>query len=140
MQSSVYWCMVFGSTGMNNTHWRNLEHDEKEQIERRFRDGLVRELAITFNEWQAYWGDMLYFRNNYAAHRTGKYDRPVPSFELALRAAYFYDSWARDVIRPDVIAEPPLKNVARKFERALSPMLERIVESARAYEVEVNRV
>lgn len=134
LQASIYWCMVFGSTGMNQTHWTRLRTVEKEEINDLFRSDLLDELQVSAQDWEAYWCDMTYFRNNYAAHRAGEYDRPVPNFDNALTAAFIYDRWVRAVIRPDRIAEPPLAEVAKSFQGALQPLLVNLVNCGRDYE------
>ena len=45
----------------------------------------------------------------YAAHRELNYSKPVPFFETAEEVAYYYDTWIRDIIEPDIFEELPIQ-------------------------------
>jgi len=133
LQAAMCWCMVFGSDGCNPTHWKNLSTSESEELCRSFRQGLLAYAGITLQQWENYWQEMTYFRNNYAAHRALNYDRPVPNFSLSLKVAYFYDKWIRKVISPDIFEEPPLEESARALGNAIRPLINRFMEYTKQY-------
>lgn len=59
------------------------------------------------------------FRNKYVAHYEMDFSQPVPDFDIALRIAYAYDKWIRDIIHPDVYGRPKLKEeFENRFQRA----------------------
>lgn len=131
LQASTYWCMVFGSQGCNATHWKNLGGDE-EQLLKSFREGLYSTLDISESRWKAYWEEMVDFRNCYVAHRELRFDRPVPVFDLALKAAFYYDSWIRKVIHPDVLDELPLKQLVDAFQAKVTTEIVTALEATAA--------
>jgi hypothetical protein len=114
-QAAIYWCMVFGAWS-NATHWRNLSTTDTDGLRQSFRDGLLNELGVSLPAWEAYQQDVKSFRDTYAAHREGAYEGAVPSFDLALEVAFFFDSWVRDVIAPDILDEQPLRTLAAEFD------------------------
>ena len=54
---------------------------------------------------------MVAFRNQYVAHRDVTIQRPVPFLDRALEAAFFYDSWVRQLIAPDILDVRPLREL-----------------------------
>lgn len=116
LQASISWCMLFGSDGQNETHWKKLDLGDG-NVEAHFRQRLLEALSLSQEQWKSYWEEMVDFRNNYSAHRALRFERPVPVFDLALEIAFFYDSWVRDVIQPDVLDEPPLKQLVDDFQK-----------------------
>jgi len=56
---------------------------------------------------------MLAFRDKYVAHLDlhAPFTQPVPSFDLAIRTAYAYQEWARDLIRPVWLNQPAYESV-----------------------------
>jgi len=71
---------------------------------------------------------MINFRNNYAAHRALGFSSPVPNFDLALRVAYFYDDWIREVISPDSFYEPSLKESAERLDAMIAPLVDKLIK------------
>jgi len=123
LQACILWCMVFGSTGPNPTHWKNLCKDERKNLENSFRKGLFEGTELTKEKWERYWEDMKHFRDTYAAHRQGHYSEPVPEFDTAQAVAYYYDGWIRRLIDPDQLTEPPLKESALLMQKRIRPLV-----------------
>ena len=115
LQACVCWCMVFGGDGANPTHWKQLSPDDSDALEESFRRGLCLSLRITAAEWKAYWEEMVSFRNKYVAHHELGNAQPVPILDRALEAALYYDDWIRKVIHPDILDEPPLRELIEKL-------------------------
>ena len=56
----------------------------------KFRQDLLIHLKIRKAKWDTYWEEMKEFRDNFAAHKSCEpYNRPIPKFDLALKAALF---------------------------------------------------
>jgi len=111
LQACIYWCMVFGNYDSNKTHWKKLAVDPANALRTSFRKGVCEHLGITEAKWESYWIDMVTFRNKYVAHRDFTIRRPVPLFDRALEVAFFYDSWVRQLISPDILDERPLREI-----------------------------
>lgn len=103
LQAFIQWCMVFGSTASNKIHWHALAVENQDDLRKAFRDGLCAHLKITATEWGKYWKEMIEFRNQYVAHRDFDIKRPVPMLDRALEVAFYFDSWVRELIAPDII-------------------------------------
>jgi hypothetical protein len=101
------WCMVFGSTTHNQTHWRNV-FEEDENILMRFRTRLETRLGLNEDAWRAYHRSMLAFRDNYIAHRHDA-PPPVPHLDTAKDVVLAYDEWVRTEIAPHRIDHPLLR-------------------------------
>ena len=123
LQAVNYWCMVFGSEGCNPTHWKHLSEDKVDPLRESFRQSLFRQTNFTASTWEQYWSEMLDFRNKYAAHRELNYKTPIPYFDHALEVAYAYDEWIRDIISPDVLEEPLLRESATELQRSIQPLI-----------------
>lgn len=105
--AAIYWCMIFG-TDSNKSHWKQLELDESE-----FLRYLLQERNISLEKWKTYWKDMLYFRNNYVAHRSGFFNEPVPDFSLAYKSVLCLEKWVRAQIWPDIIEDKQLEYIGK---------------------------
>lgn len=115
LQAAMHWCMIFGSDGCQPTHWKKLSIDETASLEDSFRQGLFKKTTLTPERWRTFWRSMNDFRNQYAAHREIEFNNPVPDFSIALEVVFYYDEWIRDVILPDFMEEPPLKDCRDKL-------------------------
>jgi len=133
LQAVIYWCMVFGSHGCNPTHWKHLSEEESKELQDSFRKGLSKQTGLTTEKWQQYWNDMTDFRNRYAAHRVLGFDKPVPDFTIALKIAFYYDHWIREVISPDFFGEPMLKESAEALRKSVAPLVEQLLEHTKKY-------
>lgn len=120
LQATSYWCMVFGSHDSNETHWKKLVATDSEAAIKSFREGLYKELGVSEKEWNAYWKEMVAFRNKYAAHRELKFQGVVPRFDLAFAAALYYEDWVREVIYPHELTDPPLRQQVAELEAKVS--------------------
>lgn len=119
--------MVFGSDKNNEIHWKRLSDNNSQELEQSFRDGLSDHLEISWEQWQRYWKEMTDFRNKFAAHRDAQYMEPVPNFDIALRVAYYYDDWVRDIIAPDTFEEPLLSASATNLSLSVRPLVEELI-------------
>lgn len=131
LQAAIHWCMVFGSHGCNQTHWKNLSNTDSEKLQESFRNGLPKETGLATAEWQKYWDAMNDFRGKYAAHRELNFCEPVPDFTSALKVAYYYDHWIRDVISPDIFEEPPLEKSAVALRESVTPLINHLLEDTK---------
>lgn len=77
---------------------------------------------------------MVNFRNEYIAHRELNYNKPVPYLDPALEVAYVYDGWIRDIISPDVLEEPPLKESVTELQRSIKPLVTELLTKTKQYE------
>ncbi|MFA5323579.1 MAG: hypothetical protein WC373_12985, partial [Smithella sp.] len=133
IQASITWCMVFGSDGCNQTHWKKLSEVACEDLQSSFQQKLHVETGMTSAHWKTYWHEMTEFRNKYGAHRELNYDKPVPSFTEALDVALCYDRWIREVISPHILEEPPLEQFVKKLKEAFIPFIEKLTQAAKEY-------
>lgn len=117
LQAAVQWCMVFGADGCNPTHWKHLNRESQDELLKRFRNGLPEYLNMGHKEWEEYWKAITDFRNHFAVHRILNYDKPVPHFDAAVKVAFYYDEWIREVIFPDIFEEPPLNKSSDEFQK-----------------------
>lgn len=85
-------------------------------------------------QWQGYWREMTAFRNRFVAHRELDFEQPVPSFDLALAVAFYYDRWIRMVIWPDHFDEPSLEESAIKLGRTVGPLVSRLLQETSKYD------
>lgn len=108
--ATIYWCMVFGSDGANDTHWKNLGLGDIDALRDDFRTRVLKETGFTRDQWLKFLQEMCDFRNKFVAHREIGVSAPVPYFDKALLIAYAYDQWVRDLIAPDVLDGPLLKD------------------------------
>lgn len=132
LQAAIYWCMVFGTDG-NSTHWKNLSCADDKEAWRNFRKGLIQETSLGDKiQWECYWEKIVYFRNEYAAHRNN-FKGPIPKFDTALEVAFVYDRWVRKVISPDTFAEPPLDTTVSILKRKIYPLLQRLLQDTQEY-------
>lgn len=124
LQACILWCMVFGSHGCcNPTHWKKLCDQDRENMEKGFREGLLERVELTQETWRAYWKNMNDFRGGYAAHREPNYSKPVPKFKTAETAAYYYDEWIRKLINPDIFDERPLRKSVSLMQKRIRPLI-----------------
>ena len=128
-QAAIKWSGVFGSHGCNETHWKNLAPGQGEVLQTEFREGLLKFLGVELGAWEAYWKQMLEFRNNFAAHRSLKPNMPVPSFDAALKVAFYYDEWVRRVIHPDTLEARRLSVIHSVVELEATIEIERAFQS-----------
>ena len=133
IQASIIWCMVFGSDGCNQTHWKNLSEVACEDLQSSFQQKLHIETGMNLDQWNTYWHKMTEFRNQYAAHRELNYDKPVPSFSMALRIALCYDKWIREVISPHILDEPPLEQFVKELRVMVVPLIEKLISTTKEY-------
>jgi hypothetical protein len=131
LQACILWCMVFGSHGCNPTHWKNLCDQDRASLENSFREGLYKNTELTQEKWDAYWKEMNEFRGGYAAHRDVNYSKPVPLFETAEEVAFYYDTWIREIIKPDIFDEPPLQKSLSLMQKEIRPLAMLYLSQAR---------
>jgi len=122
LQACITWCMVFGSDGLNPTHWKRLNTQESEELKSNFRAGLLAKTTLSSDEWDAYGKDIREFRGGFAAHRELNFTKPVPKLDIAKEVALFYDAWIREVIAPDTFEEPPLAESLDLMHEQIRPL------------------
>jgi hypothetical protein len=100
------WCKVFGSEGPNPTHWRKTPNADIEPARELFRKEILAKTGFTKPQWESYWESMRAFRDTYAAHVEIGASARLPKMDPAVKVAFAYDDWVRDLIKPDVVHEP----------------------------------
>lgn len=127
LQATNYWCMVFGAQGSNPTHWKHLAIRKEDQKELRegFKQAVLGATAFTEAEWQEYWAAMVEFRNKYVVHREN-FTKPVPDFDKALKVAYAYDGWIREIFGGHW-SEPRLKLSTEDIKKTVQSFLEDVI-------------
>jgi hypothetical protein len=102
--ASLEWSKVFGSWD-EDTHWTRVvpkeRHDE-------VRAALLVELGFTQAEWEAYWDEIVRYRNEIVAHHdldatVAKY----PRYDKAIVAANFMFDLLRSIADPDQLGGIP---------------------------------
>jgi hypothetical protein len=134
IRAVILWCGVFGSEGCNPTHWKRLSEGNVDCLRESFRESLFRQTAFTPATWATYWREMVDFRNEYIAHRELNYNKHVPYLDRALEVAYVYDGWIRDIISPDILEEPPLKESAAELPQSIKPLVTELLTRTKQYE------
>ena len=127
LQATMTWCMVFGAEGCNQTHWKKLSSEECEILQSSFRNRLSESIDLSMEQWNDYWLKVTTFRNKYVAHRELNYDYPVPNFSNAIKVALFYDKWIRELISPDILEEPSLKDFVSDLKSSIRPLIDKIL-------------
>jgi len=140
LQAAIYWCMVFGRQRNNPTHWRNVLKGDVGVFKANFYKILFKNTGFNSTKWKKYQNKIVRFRNKYVAHRELKYGQPVPDFTQALKVAYVYDQWIRELISPDIFVEPPLKKTASKLEKSLAPLLRDLISQTKKYNKDTEQV
>ena len=133
LQAAITWCMVFGAEGCNQTHWKKLSEKDCEELQSSFRNRLQEVTGLSLEQWNNYWLEITTFRNKYVAHRELNYDKPVPNFSNAITVALFYDQWIREIIAPDILAEPPLEEFLIKLKSSIVPLIEKLLSVTKEY-------
>lgn len=128
LQAAIYWCMVFGSHGCNPTHWKHLSKAQSDELQQSFRDGLPQHTEIDWHQWEQHWKKMTAFRSKYASHRELNLVKPVPNFDIALKVAYYYDHWIRELISLDTFDEPLLEETADRLREAVAPLVNDLLD------------
>ena len=126
LQAIILWCMVFGSDGCNQTHRKNLSPINQQKLIDDFRHKCFASLGLDKVKWNAYWNEFVTFRNEYAAHRAINSVAHVPSLELAIKVAHFYDGWIRELIKPDIFSEPWLTESQKNYSDEVSALVQNL--------------
>lgn len=134
IRAVILWCNVFGSEGCNPTHWKRLSEGNSVRLQESFRESLFKQTGFTPATWDTYWREMVDFRNEYVAHRELTYNKPVPNLDRALEVAYVYDGWIRDIISPDILEEPPLKESLAELQLSMKPLVTELLTRTKQYE------
>lgn len=122
LRAVVNWCMIFG-TDSGELHWKSVVTDKPAQSD--FRGHLLKVLGFTDAQWKTFWSDMIDFRNKYAAHRCPPYP-PVPTMDMALKAAIAYDDWFRQRVNA-LFDEPSLQERYDRLARTSSQPFRQLV-------------
>jgi hypothetical protein len=129
-RASLLWCMVFGSEGSNQLHWKKLSQDEADGLQESFRQA-IQNKGITLSQWETCWHQMKGFRDSYVAHRDREFNEPVPDFTMPFQVAFIYDEWIREIIAPDVFEEPPLESFAGELRASVAPQFYDLLKSSK---------
>lgn len=126
--ATIKWCNVFGADGCNSTHWKKIINIDA--VRDSFRKHVLLEVGFSRLEWMCYHKAMCDFRNKYVAHYEMDFSQPVPDFDIALRIAYAYDKWVRDLIHPDVYEGPKLKEEFENWSRRAGLLIEKAMKAS----------
>jgi len=90
----VEWCKLFGSDDSETqpVHWKSIAQDHE-----RFREDLLKAIAVSRAEWDAYWIELKTYRDRAVAHFDPRQISIAryPDFDLALKSSYFYYTYLR---------------------------------------------
>jgi hypothetical protein len=126
VRATIEWCKVFGSNN-NPTHWKKLSVAQSEVLWNSFLGGLFQATGLDEQDWRQYRKSIVDFRNKFVAHRELHFSEPVPGFDNALAATYYYDNWVRKIISPDKLGEPSLESLARTLKQSLTPSVDKLL-------------
>ncbi len=114
--SVIGWCKTFGLDSEHG-HWKNvvIEPDS-------FRSELLNHLKLDGSQWNEYWLEMKYYRDNFVAH-AGRakievsYDQ-FPCLDIALESTFFYFQYLIGRLGDLGIEKKPddLRSYAKEFE------------------------
>jgi hypothetical protein len=115
--AALEWCKLFGSDDSETqpAHWKSIVQDRE-----KFREDMLKALAIPRAEWDAYWLEMKTYRDHAVAHFDPRQNVSIaryPSFDIALKSSYFYYSYLRAELaklREGLLPED-LENYALQF-------------------------
>ncbi len=130
MIATIKWCNVFGADGCNSTHWKKIASIDIDATNDLFRKQVLSEVGFSRSEWTRYHKAMCDFRNKYVAHYDMNCLPPPPDFNIALRIAYAYDQWIRDLIHPDVYEGPKLKEEFENWFRRAGLLIEKAMNAS----------
>src|SRR5258706_2745388 len=92
--AALEWCKLFGSDDSETqpVHWKSIVQDHE-----RFREDLLKALAISRAEWEGYWIELKTYRDRAVAHFDPRQISIAryPDFDLALKSSYFYYTYLR---------------------------------------------
>ena len=56
LQATIYWCMVFGASKSNPTHWKHLavSDDDTLTLEKTFKRAVLKRTGFTTSEWDRF--------------------------------------------------------------------------------------
>jgi len=132
--ATIEWCNVFGVDGCNSTHWKKIASIDIDATNDLFRNHVLSEVGFSMLEWIRYHKKMCDFRNKYVAHYEMDFSQPVPDFDIALRIAYAYDKWIRDLIYPDIYEGPKLNEEFENWFRRAGPLVEKAMNASAGME------
>lgn len=116
LQASISWCMLFGSDGQNGTHWKKL--DLGMAMSKRTFGNAYSRLSPSLRSSGSPTGKRWWIFETTTAPTGRCVSNALCQCLTSLwRSLFFYDSWVRDVIQPDVLDEPPLKQLVDDFQK-----------------------
>jgi len=121
--SIASWCMIFGSEGMNPTHWKKMIIEDKSNTYKEFRNLILKECNFIDNEWDIYWKQVVDYRNLFIVHRDLVFNEPTPNFDISFKIAITYDLWIREKIYPDYLDFPTLYEMSKKYKSDIAQTL-----------------
>ena len=117
------WCKVFGATGNNVTHWTNIPLEDVESVQNNFRNAILKTTGMSLIEWGQYHAEMLGFRDRYVAHLEIGNIPSVPFFDRALKIAFAYDKWIREVINHDSLEAKSLEELYKNSSKEAADVI-----------------
>lgn len=113
--ATIQWCNVFGSD-REDMHWKKTATEP--QAREAFRCKVLSQTGFTQAQWETYHTEMLEFRGKFVAHLDlcSPFIGPIPYFDPALRVAYAYHDWVKELIRPVYLSLPTLKSRYEQWE------------------------
>ncbi|WP_020163349.1 MULTISPECIES: hypothetical protein [Methyloversatilis] len=102
--AAIDWCKVFGSWD-EDTHWtRTIPKERHEEV----RAELLKRIGLSADEWEAYRGSIVRFRDQMVAHHDlNATVAQYPHYDLALGAADFMFAEIYDLADPDSLGGIP---------------------------------
>ena len=122
----ISWTMIMG-TDSNKTHWKKLFYDNCDRTAA-FKKYLKDAHSISESTWSTLHKDILRFRNEFVAHKTTKFDYPVPSLKNGLIVLYALEEWIRIQIRPDYLEGEELSKHESIFRKDIKDTLSLILQ------------
>lgn len=125
----ISWCILFGSdhAEQQKIHWKNMFEVDG------FRDGLVKAVGMTLDDWRGYRQGLVDYRNELAAHRDlDPKTRFHPNFDTALRAADFYHEQLRKKVTAETGRDTEGGTLIEQFEDRLSRFTDQMARAVAA--------
>jgi len=132
------WCKLFGSDDESHqpVHWKNIASAPKH-----FRDDLLSRLGIDESKWRSYWNEMKRYRDRVVAHHDQRRIeiKTYPTFDLALKSAYFYYDFVVSELHKNGVDQQPkhLASYGREFAAQCHTIAKAAIEATNPYKEKV---
>jgi hypothetical protein len=122
----ISWCMIFGAYENNAMHWKNFRNEEFIEVSDDFNKALPKLIGKSEREIDNYVKSMIGFRNKYIAHRDMEYNKQIPYLDMAHEIVIKFDIWARELIKPDYIADDFLSVKVKEYQKEIKNALNNV--------------